>query len=90
MPGCCGHRSSIDRVTGLLKGKVYQRVPPPEKTKYIAATAGLHASYFLREDGAVDRTTGSKVDEIDTITPPAQGSMKDLFAGKVKYVAVSN
>jgi len=79
---------SIDRLKG--GSAVSQRVPPPEGTKYIAASAGLHASYFLREDGAVDRTTGGQVDKIETISPAAQGSMKDLFAGKAKYVAVSN
>jgi len=79
---------SVDRLKG--GSTVSQRIPPPEKTKYIAASAGLHASYFLRDDGAVDRTTGSAVDKMDTIWPAAQGSMKDLFAGKAKYVAVSN
>jgi len=79
---------SVDRLKG---GSVpSQRIPPPESTKYIAASAGLYASYLLREDGACDRLTGGSEFKLETIQPSGQGSMKDLFAGKLKYVAVSN
>jgi hypothetical protein len=79
---------SVDRLKG---GSVpSQRIPPPESTKYIAASAGLYASYLLREDGACDRLTGGSEFKMETIQPSGQGSMKDLFAGKLKYVAVSN
>ena len=39
-------------------GKPKQQMLPEKGTKYIMVSAGEHASYLLRDDGVVCRTTG--------------------------------
>merc|ERR1712166_526049 len=45
------------------KGKKTSELVPPEgaKWKYIKASCGRDATYLLRSDGAVDRTSGGKI-----------------------------
>ena len=59
-------------------GKVSHTINPPPGTKFIAASSGDYASYLLRDDGVVSRTTGGGKSSND-IHPP----------GKARYVAVS-
>ena len=59
-------------------GKVSHTINPPPGTKFITASSGDYASYLLRDDGVVSRTTGGGKSSND-IHPPE----------KARYVAVS-
>ena len=56
-------------------------MPAPEGAKYIASCAMQSASYLLRDDGAVDRTTGyAKVNQ--TMLPPIGLRYLQVSAGR--------
>jgi hypothetical protein len=55
-------------------------VHPPAGTIYTAVSAGTFASYFLRSDGAVDRTMGKGV-VCDTMSPPPGVTYTAVAAG---------
>jgi len=60
--------------------------PASDGAKYTAVSAGTDASYFLRDDGAIDRTTGG-----DTINGTVRGPMSAPYiAISTQTVGVSN
>ncbi|KAL1515114.1 hypothetical protein AB1Y20_004177 [Prymnesium parvum] len=78
---------SVDR---YVKGKVVQRLVPPQGVQYTQASAGTTASFLLRSDGAVDRIVGKQAEIDGTMAPEVKGkSFLNLFSGSIKYVAVS-
>ena len=48
----------------------FDNIVAPSGLSYLAAAAGSDSSYYLRSDGAVDRTTGSHGKVNSTMNPP--------------------
>jgi hypothetical protein len=67
----------VIRTTG--SGRLEQRVEPPAGLRYLAASASAAASYYVRSDGAVDRTTRGNGKVTATMNPPPG----------TRYIAVS-
>lgn len=63
---------------GKIEFAIVPMAPPGSGVMYLDASAGIHASYLLRSDGKLDRTTGGGV---------VQKTMEALDG--LSYVAVS-
>jgi ribosomal protein L24E len=54
---------AVDRVVRWSPDKVQTTLNPAPGVKYVAATSGLYASYFVRSDGVIIRTKNGKINK---------------------------
>jgi len=52
---------AVDRIVRFKTNAIERTINPPPGMQYIAASSGLHNSYFLRSDGVVGRVSCGKV-----------------------------
>lgn len=71
----------VDRISGPTGATTVITMEPPEGLTYLAVSSLDQASYLLRSDGAVDRTTGfGKVS--NTMNPPPGHQYVHISAGQ--------
>jgi hypothetical protein len=61
---------AVDRACEF-KQTIGSTLNPSPGTQYVAAAAGLHASYLVQSDGKIARTTGKGVVEPDLLSTDA-------------------